>query len=104
MQNITKSKTVRYFTRAALIEAANEAIKLDFNRQLEPAELRELPDALFPVIFHMPHFHRHFVPCEPHMRLMVELPADPKCSACGTVPGFIDVTNERFSKLPTRKL
>ena len=62
----------RYFTRELLIAAAQLGVKWDYNRQIDDS-IAEVPDGKYPVVFWMPHHHRHFVPCEEHIRCMISL-------------------------------
>ncbi len=74
-----------------LCTIADEGIKWDFNRQLDSDAIRKIPkNGLYPVSMMMEHNHRHFKPCETHMRLMIELP---RC------PGFADVPIEFLNTL-----
>lgn len=68
-----KTRLVKYFTKALLQEAARNAEKWDYNRQLDLDAINTLPDARFPVVFTFLHHHRHGVLAEPHMRAMVEM-------------------------------
>lgn len=70
---------------------ADRGIEWDFNRQLDSDAIRKIPkDCLYQVSFTMEHHHRHFKPCETHMRLMIELPRG---------IGFADVPMEFFNSL-----
>ena len=64
---------VKYFTKPLLQEAARNAEKWDFNRQLDQDAINSLPDARFPVTLTLLHHHRHGEPAEEHMRAMVVL-------------------------------
>jgi hypothetical protein len=65
----------KYFTKALLLEAARNADKWDYNRQLDLDAINTLPDARFPVSFNMLHHHRHGELAEPHMRARVVMDA-----------------------------
>src|SRR4029077_12051665 len=51
----TKSRLMKYFTKALLQEAARTAEQWDFNRQLDLDAINALPDLRFPVSSAMPH-------------------------------------------------
>jgi len=65
---------MRHLTKAQLIQAAQLAEKHDYNRQLETELLRPLPEGKYRIVFSRIHRHRHVRPCEPHLRLMLQLP------------------------------
>ncbi len=67
---------VRYFSKAHLLAAAWKAKEWDFNRQVRPEQVEHLPDFMYPVTLHFPHYHRAGVRCEEHMRCSVFAPAD----------------------------
>lgn len=87
-------KKVPFATRKHLVEIADKGEDWDFNRQLCPVAIRQLPDDLeltYPVVLHSTHEHRHGEPCELHMRMMFTLPDD---------NAFADVPLEYFDSLP----
>jgi hypothetical protein len=84
----------RYVSRAHLCEIADHADVWDFNRQLDSKAVRTLPKnsgIMYPVSMTLPHKHRHGKPCEPHMRLMIDIKE--------TV-AFADVPLNYFNELP----
>jgi len=84
---------IPYFTRDLLVEASKLGVKWDYNRQISE-QIAEVPDLKYPVIFHMPHHHRHFKPCEEHVRCVISLePFAPTDVIC-------DVPIEFYIKLP----
>ena len=87
------TRRIKYFTKPLLQEAAQNAEKWDFNRQLDLDAINALPDARFPVSFTLLHHHRHGEPAEEHMRAMVVL---------NDKGGFaiVDMPLEFFAKLP----
>lgn len=91
---------VKYFTKALLVECAVRADDWNFNRQVSPA-VGELPDLRMPVLFHMPHEHRHGKPAELHIRCVITIAQreDP------LQPDFthlvVDVPTPFFNQLPT---
>jgi hypothetical protein len=73
---------------------ADNADRWDFNRQLDSHAVRSLPKdrhLAYPVIQQLVHEHRHFEPCEPHIRLVVDIQ--------GAV-AIADVPMDYFDKLP----
>lgn len=84
----------QYLRRSHLIEIADRADRWDFNRQLDSKAVRTLPKGrgiVYPVSMTLPHEHRHGEPCEPHMRLVVDMPND---------TAIVDVPLDYFNKLP----
>lgn len=90
-----KYQVVKYFTRRHLIECARLGLKWDYNRQVSE-KVRELPEANYPVIRTLVHQHRHFQPCEPHIRCGVGGP--------NGLIAFIDVPMWYYDKLPQRRI
>jgi hypothetical protein len=87
-----------YFTKQLLLEAADKGPEWDFNRQLNPEPIRELPEAIgFPVVLAMKHCHRHCQPAEEHIRCMILVEPD------NDVAAFADVPWEFWNRLPYRK-
>lgn len=84
---------IPYFTRKLLIQASRLGLLWDYNRQLSE-KIAEVPDLKYQVEFHMPHHHRHFEPCEMHIRCIISL-APFKQDVV-----FCDVPVEFFNKLP----
>lgn len=82
-----------YVTFDHLCEIGDEGIKWDYNRQIDSDYIREnVPcDSRFLVTMHFEHNHRHMEPCEPHMRLVIEM---------GNGLAFADVPMSYFRKLP----
>jgi hypothetical protein len=70
-----KTRLVKSFTKALLQDAARNAEKWDYNRQLDLDAIDTLPYARFPIVFTLLHHHRHNVLAKPHMRAMVEMGA-----------------------------
>ncbi len=68
-------KTVKYFTKALLIQCATKAHDdgWNFNRQLSQEYVGALPDFNFPVVFEMDHHYRVGVECELHKRCVVAI-------------------------------
>ena len=84
----------RYVQRSHLCEMADNADHWDFNRQLDSKAVRRLPTnrhLAYPVVMHFVHKHRHFEPCEPHMRLVIDIQGD---------DAIADVPLDYFGKLP----
>jgi len=108
MQTITKNRTqtksmpqtkssaiteITYFTRKHLILASKLGIKWDYNRQVSE-RVAEIPDLKYPITVAMPHYHRHGVRCEMHIRCMILLePLTQRVVFC-------DVPVKFFKKLP----
>lgn len=99
----------RYFTKALLVECANNWDIWDFNRQLSE-EVKELPDLFFPVLYAMVHKHAFFKRREAHIRCEVLLSPAPgirmmhgkDASWAGERHScFVDVPLEFFNDLPT---
>ena len=83
-----------YATRKHLIQFADSAEAWDFNRQLCPKAIRKLPrdrEIVYPVSLFFVHEHRHFMRCEPHMRLMIGVPNNSL---------LVDVPMDNFDALP----
>jgi len=66
---------MKYFTQAQLIVASLLAEKRNYNRQLETNRIWTDTKATdkFPVLFSMRHEHAGGVPCDPHMRCIIEV-------------------------------
>jgi hypothetical protein len=64
---------VKYLTRSHLIECSDLGVGWGYNRQVSE-RVAELHEADYPVTFAMPHHHRGGVPCEAHVRCVVEGP------------------------------
>lgn len=63
------TETLRYFTKAQLIAANEEAIKSDRNRTVEPRVLQELnPDGIYPVTWYLDHNY-----CEARLRVIINV-------------------------------
>ncbi len=95
------TRTVKYLTRALLLEAANLAEKNDYNQQPRRAPLERLSDGLrFPIVFAMVHEHRAGKLVAPHMRIMVALfnTVEGITSSLGRV--LIDVPMSFYESLP----
>jgi hypothetical protein len=92
-----KTRLVKYFTKALLQEAARNADKWDYNRQLDLDAINTLPDARFPVSLNLLHFHRHGEPAEAHMRTMVVMDAH------GGI-AFVDMPLEFWDALPEARV
>lgn len=88
-----KTKKIPYLTRALLIKASRLGLKWDYNRQLSE-RIAEIPDHRYEVEFAMTHHHRHFMPCEEHIRCVISLTPFKQDVA------FCDVPIEFFKKLP----
>ncbi len=67
--------TIRLFTKRQLVIAANKGVQWDFNRRINLAQVKSLPDCLYPVTFSMLHEHRAGYRCEPHMRCEIFAPS-----------------------------
>jgi hypothetical protein len=67
---------IKYFTLAQLKLAVRIGEKRDYNRQLDPDFVRNLPDVTYPIVFAMPHHHIAGKPAEEHMRCRVIYNAD----------------------------
>lgn len=92
----------KYFTTAALVEAAKIAEKRGYNRQLDPDAIASLPDNLgWPVVFDMLHEHKGGKACEPHVRCMVLLPDLDDVTGRLTHRVMIDTDMDIFMALPT---
>lgn len=86
--------TMKCFTKKTILEANDLAIKRNYNRQLDPAFVRNLrDDVVFPAFFVMPHEHANGVKVEMHYRCWVSFDAE------GTT-GFIDCDSRIFESLP----
>ena len=84
----------RYVRRSHLCEIADHSDLWDFNRQLDSKAVRRLPkqqNLAYPVIQTLLHEHRHFEPCEQHMRLVIDIQGD---------VAIADVPLNYFDKLP----
>ncbi len=84
----------RYLRRSHLCEIADNADRWDYNRQLCSKAVRRLPKdrhLAYPVMQTLLHEHRHMEPCEPHMRLVIDIQGD---------TAFADVPLDYFDKLP----
>lgn len=70
---------MKYFSQAQLIVASLQAEKRGYNRQLETDLIWKNTKASdkFPVLFSMPHEHAGGVPCDLHMRCIVEIDGQP---------------------------
>jgi len=91
-----KHKTIKYFTKSLLQEAARNADKWDFNRQLDLDAINAIPDdARYPVELNLLHHHRHGKPAETHMRMMVAMDVAPKGGVA-----FVDVPLEFWERFP----
>lgn len=87
-------KTIPYLTRRHFEEIVRNASTWDFNRQLSRRDIRELPNdaqCLYPVNQYLFHQHRRFQLCEPHMRLVIDVPDS---------IAIADVPMDYFEKLP----
>jgi len=84
---------IKYFTRDLLLTATLEGNARNYNRQLNPAMVKNLDEeTLFPVPFHMLHEHIDGEVVDPHVRACVML--DPETKV------LLDIDLKRFSKLP----
>jgi len=66
---------MKHFTQTQLIVASLLAEKRGYNRQIETDLLWKNTKASdkFPVLFSMPHEHAGGVPCDTHMRCIIEI-------------------------------
>jgi hypothetical protein len=81
------------------VEAAEKGPEWDFNRQLNPEPIKELPEDMgFPVELALKHHHRHGQPAEQHVRCMVLVEPDKD------VVALVDVPVEFWNRLPYRKV
>lgn len=94
MKNRFTIKTMPYLTRKELIDIADNGEHWDYNRQLCPEAIRQLPDDaeyVYPVTMNFLHEHRYLEPCELHMRIMI---------AVTDTVAFADIPLEYFDSLP----
>lgn len=94
MKKALKMNSYRYVRRSHLCEIADNYDNWNFNRQLDSNAVRRLPKKhhlAFPVIQYFVHEHRHMEPCEPHMRLVIDIQGD---------VAIADVPLDYFEKLP----
>ena len=85
--------TMKCFTKAEIIKANRLAIKRNYNRQIEPGFLNNLPeDKVFPAFFVMPHEHAAGVRVPMHYRCWVAF--DDKGTSL-----FIDCDAKLFNSL-----
>jgi hypothetical protein len=92
-----KYRLVKYFTKELFQEAARNADKWDYNRQLDLEAINTLPDGRFPVSDNFPHYHRHFEPAEEHMRAFVMTDAEGGIVA-------VDMPLDFWERLPEGRL
>ena len=98
---------MKIFDKALLTLANDVAIKLGYNRAIEPEYLNATPsDSFWAVVFSMPHEHKAGQPTDPHVRCMLR--------SLETVPGtndrwrindtaptlFVDTVPEIFDRVP----
>ncbi len=94
----------KYFTKPLLQEAARNAEKWNFNRQLDLDAVNRLSDnGKFPVTMTLPHHHRHGEPAEPHMRAMVVMDAQGVIAVVDMPLDFWDRLPETTVQCPTPK-
>ena len=83
-----------YVRHNHLCEISANGERWDYNRQLDSDAVQRLPQKrhlAYPVVLHFVHEHRHMEPCEPHMRLVIEIRGD---------DAICDVPLNYFDKLP----
>ncbi|MFH5803189.1 hypothetical protein [Alienimonas sp. DA493] len=88
------TRTLPYLSPDHLTEIADRGDEWDFNRQLCPEAVRELLSEgheIYPVVHELPHRHRRFQPCEPHVRVVFET---------GGAIGIADVPTDYARDLP----
>jgi len=98
---------MKIFDKADLTLANNLALKLGYNRAIEPEYLKATPDdSLWAVTFNMIHEHKAGQPTEPHIRCML-YPFEPIAGRPNTwkvnknmAPLFVDTVTEVFERLP----
>ena len=98
---------MKIFDKANLTLANNLAIKLDYNRAIEPEYLKSTPDdSLWAVTFNMIHEHKAGQPTEPHIRCMLQdfepIAGQPNMWKVNknAPPLFVDCVTEVFERLP----
>lgn len=90
------TRNVKYFTKELLKEAARNAVKWDFNRQLDRDAVSAIPDnCRYPVELWFTHHHRHGEPAEKHIRAQVAMDAAPKGGVA-----FVDMPLDFWERLP----
>jgi hypothetical protein len=73
----TSLERTRYLTGEQLREAARQAVKRDYNRQLDQSFVRSLPrEQRYPIVFSMLHEHSHGHLVEPHVRCQIVTDAE----------------------------
>lgn len=98
---------MKIFDKADLTLANNLAIKLGYNRAIEPEYLKATPDdSLWAVTFNMLHEHKAGQPTTPHIRCMLQsfepIAGQPNMWKVNTdsPPLFVDTVTEVFERLP----
>jgi hypothetical protein len=84
----------RYVRRSHLCEIADNADRWNFNRKLDSEDMQRLPenpDLVYLVAWSFPHEHRYGMPCEVHMRLVIDIQE---------MAFVADVPLDYFEKLP----
>jgi hypothetical protein len=86
-------------TKNQLLEANNWAIKMDYNKALEPKPLKKYLNSLdndtrFPIVFAMIHEHRQGEKVIPHMRCEIVLNINGD-------KALIDIDQDLFNSLPS---
>lgn len=66
---------MKFFTQPQLIVACILAERRDYNRQLETDKVwaDTKPSDKFPVLMALPHEHAGGLPCDPHMRCVIDI-------------------------------
>ncbi len=91
---------VKYLSKDQLIQAARLSVKNNYNRQLDAANLTDLGDYNYPIVFSMVHEHRAGVSCDPHMRLIVAIFPDPTTRPDDHQNCAVDVPMDFYDALP----
>jgi len=92
-------KQLPVLTKDQLLEANDWAIKMDYNRALEPKPLKEYLDSVtedtrFPIVFSMVHEHCRGKKVDPHIRCEIVLNVNGD-------KGLIDIDQDLFNSLPS---
>ena len=86
---------VMYFTKDELIEANKVAMARNYNRTINPENIKNLSNSLFPVTFSMIHEHANGVQVKPHMRCLIYT---------GTSSVTLDCALEFYTKIKERTI
>tara|TARA_R110002020_G_scaffold151313_4_gene328352 strand:+ start:83 stop:421 length:339 start_codon:yes stop_codon:yes gene_type:complete len=92
-------KNFPVLTKNQLLEANNWAIKMDYNKALEPKPLKKYlksldKDTRFPIVFAMIHEHRKGEKVTPHIRCEIVLNVNGD-------KALIDIDQDLFNSLPS---